>query len=585
MQKPHCSACASWNASLQRVLAVRRSPSTVRSERPSRLHGEHQARAHRLAVDQHRAGAADAVLAADLGAGQPELVAQEVGQQRPRLDLDVVGAAVDLELILMPRRLERLADERGQQRARCSERDAAGERGRARALAPLDSARSAAVARTGDRAGAEQRDGGAARRRRRPRRRRRSRSRRAYAPARRTRSAPAGSGGTSISTSSSSGSSAVISGPRKSSPASSVRAPPAERTWKRASSAASATGSSAAGSACATEPPTVPRVRICGWATSRTAWRSSGQRAATSRERSSAAWRVSAPIRSGPRGGAVGERRDAVEVDQPLGPREPEVEHRHQALAAGQRPRVVAEQRERLVEGLGRRVLERRGLHAARSRAFRRVGRVDAAAAERGRHGVPDRGRGPDRPALADALRPERVARRRRLHERGRDLRHLGGLEQPVVGERGGRRLAVLVVDHLLGQARRRGRGRCRRHLALGQQRVDDPARVVDRGDPRTRSAPRRALDLHHRGVGPRAEDEVRLEARVRLERGALAARPAARAASRAASRSAEPAIAVERLANVPTPAGAAAESPNRSSTSSGSTPSASATIWANVVS
>ena len=34
------------------------------------LHREHQAGAHRLAVDQHRAGAADAVLAAGMGAGE-----------------------------------------------------------------------------------------------------------------------------------------------------------------------------------------------------------------------------------------------------------------------------------------------------------------------------------------------------------------------------------------------------------------------------------------------------------------------------------------------------------------------------------
>src|SRR3954469_19757825 len=34
------------------------------------LHGEHEARAHRLAVEKHRARAADAVLAADVRAGQ-----------------------------------------------------------------------------------------------------------------------------------------------------------------------------------------------------------------------------------------------------------------------------------------------------------------------------------------------------------------------------------------------------------------------------------------------------------------------------------------------------------------------------------
>ena len=50
------------------------------------LHGEHQAGAHRLAVDDHRAGAADAVLAADMGAGLAAILADGVGQRAPRLD-------------------------------------------------------------------------------------------------------------------------------------------------------------------------------------------------------------------------------------------------------------------------------------------------------------------------------------------------------------------------------------------------------------------------------------------------------------------------------------------------------------------
>src|SRR5687768_624924 len=44
------------------------------------LHGEHQAAAHDLAVHAHRAGAADAVLAAEVRAGQPELLAQEIDE-------------------------------------------------------------------------------------------------------------------------------------------------------------------------------------------------------------------------------------------------------------------------------------------------------------------------------------------------------------------------------------------------------------------------------------------------------------------------------------------------------------------------
>ena len=52
----------------------------------------------RCAVDEHGARAADAVLAADVRAGEAEVVAQEVDEQRARLDADVVLDAVDGQL-------------------------------------------------------------------------------------------------------------------------------------------------------------------------------------------------------------------------------------------------------------------------------------------------------------------------------------------------------------------------------------------------------------------------------------------------------------------------------------------------------
>ena len=54
------------------------------------LHRQHQAGAHRLAVEQHGAGAADAVLAADMGAGQRQIVAKEVAQQQARFDAALI---------------------------------------------------------------------------------------------------------------------------------------------------------------------------------------------------------------------------------------------------------------------------------------------------------------------------------------------------------------------------------------------------------------------------------------------------------------------------------------------------------------
>jgi hypothetical protein len=52
------------------------------------LRREHQAGAHRLVVDQHGAGTADAVLAAEMRAGEATILAQCVGQGAPRLDAD-----------------------------------------------------------------------------------------------------------------------------------------------------------------------------------------------------------------------------------------------------------------------------------------------------------------------------------------------------------------------------------------------------------------------------------------------------------------------------------------------------------------
>src|SRR5580698_131405 len=62
-----------------------------------RLNGEHQAGAHRLVVDNYGTGAADAVLAADMGASLAAIVADGVDQRLARLDADRIIAAVDGE--------------------------------------------------------------------------------------------------------------------------------------------------------------------------------------------------------------------------------------------------------------------------------------------------------------------------------------------------------------------------------------------------------------------------------------------------------------------------------------------------------
>ena len=59
------------------------------------LDGEHRARLGALAIDVDGARAAVAGVAADVRAGQPEVVAQEMDEEQARLDIGLVRLAVD----------------------------------------------------------------------------------------------------------------------------------------------------------------------------------------------------------------------------------------------------------------------------------------------------------------------------------------------------------------------------------------------------------------------------------------------------------------------------------------------------------
>ena len=61
------------------------------------LHREHQAGAHRLTVEQHGAGAAHAVLAADVRAGQFQMMSQEITEQQAGFHCTVVVLPVNAE--------------------------------------------------------------------------------------------------------------------------------------------------------------------------------------------------------------------------------------------------------------------------------------------------------------------------------------------------------------------------------------------------------------------------------------------------------------------------------------------------------
>ena len=62
--------------------------------RPSQEAASIVQRLHRAAVEMHHAGAALAGVAADMRAGEPQVLAQELHQQRARIDVGGGGLAV-----------------------------------------------------------------------------------------------------------------------------------------------------------------------------------------------------------------------------------------------------------------------------------------------------------------------------------------------------------------------------------------------------------------------------------------------------------------------------------------------------------
>ena len=105
VQNPHCSPWRLDERLLDRPRGAVRSGEPLDGGDLVAVHGdrEQQAAAHRPAVEQHRAGAADSVLAAHVGAGQAEVVAQRVGQQPSGRHRHRVQRAVHHEAHLVQR--------------------------------------------------------------------------------------------------------------------------------------------------------------------------------------------------------------------------------------------------------------------------------------------------------------------------------------------------------------------------------------------------------------------------------------------------------------------------------------------------
>ena len=90
VQKPHCRAWLSWKCRRSSVHhRIVAQPFQRLTERPSDITASVRQERVAIAVHHHGAGAAGAMLAAEMRRGQPAAVAQEVGQRLTRLD--VVG--------------------------------------------------------------------------------------------------------------------------------------------------------------------------------------------------------------------------------------------------------------------------------------------------------------------------------------------------------------------------------------------------------------------------------------------------------------------------------------------------------------
>src|SRR5437660_4666394 len=100
-------------------LIARREPLDRADRLADGLHGKHEARAHRRAIDQHRARAAHAVLAADVGAGETAVLTDRIGERAPGLDTDRVVAAVDGEHEVAHAAHGRFSTARSAARMRC----------------------------------------------------------------------------------------------------------------------------------------------------------------------------------------------------------------------------------------------------------------------------------------------------------------------------------------------------------------------------------------------------------------------------------------------------------------------------------
>ena len=608
VQKPHWSPCASLNA---RWSGCSRSPSasasTVRIELPFAWTAS-RGRTHGLLVELNRAGSADAVLAADVRPREPGVVAEEVGEERARLDLRLVRQPFTVTAI---RCLTPPPRPRGPRAGRARRRARGGARPRTSTRRPQERRRSGRNTvdphardrlrlRRADRGRAGAQSAIAARSHL-PSSPKESwtaapasANRRGRAHARRTPRGPAPAeprcrpGARRAR--------ARSSGGRRAPRARTTRSPRAARAKKRASRARSAAGSSAAGSACAiraADRAARPDLRVPTRRTASTRSVPGGDegRALERRSRTSRRSAARRPRRRGSRG------RRPVDVHEQGGTGEAKFSSGTRlwppASTVASSPSSEQSASSSAAPSSRTRAASRARDCSARQSLSSLERRIDARAAERVGDRVRDRGRRADRAGLADPLRSERVQRRRRLDELRHD-RSASRLRSGGCSRQRRRRAGRPRRGPPPRRGTRRGPARPAEHLALGEERVDDRTGVVHRREAEHAQAARRPLDLDHRGVGTGGEDEVGLEAGARASpRSSSALQQGGASPSRSATAERLDGRDHRRCRPWP-PSGwrtfrrrAAPRASRRSerSTSSSSTPKRSAAIWAKVVS
>src|SRR6185436_12288696 len=98
VQKPHCRPWFSWRGKLHRVQRIGLTEALDRGDaRAIDGGGKQRAALHRAIIDMHHTGAALTGVAADMGAGQRQLLAQQIAQQHRRFDIDAGRLTVENE--------------------------------------------------------------------------------------------------------------------------------------------------------------------------------------------------------------------------------------------------------------------------------------------------------------------------------------------------------------------------------------------------------------------------------------------------------------------------------------------------------